>query len=334
MFYVCPKDHSPLQSSQAGWACLTCLNEYPQTPEGIVLLDVVHSSEAHAFDEQQAGREALSAAEIESSIQLARRFLSVAGAKDLGPNKNFLDVGCGKGELTIGLSQITNGAKIFAFDHSSESLRVLMNTGIDLGAQDRLVLSAQDAAALGYQANQFDYIFGNAVLHHILDWQSLVKNLFSFLRPGGGATFAEPFFEGYFMIMVVLKMAIREFRLKHPGEKIQSAGLLDFIIKNIGDRTKYRHDQNFLSTLTDKHLFTIPEMQQAAERLGCRVRFEDFEGPTFYQGFLELMFKAYGIENPSVIASARSIYEELTEYLGAEYGPLFSHFKFVTFIRD
>lgn len=336
MYYVCPNDKHPLQAAPDGaaLACSSCHARYPRTSDGVYLLDVVHSAEALAFDEQQAGKSVLSPAEIECSINLARRFLNVARAGKLGPQSNILDVGCGKGELTIGLAEVAREARIFGFDHSAESMRVLAETGSLLGVRERLELSTQDAAALGYAESSFDMIFGNAVLHHILDWKQLVEQLFALLRPGGRATFAEPFLDAYLMTMVVLKMAVREYRLTKGPTLPNDTGLLDFIVSNIGERTKYRNDLAHLSQLTDKHLFTVSDMLESAERFGCRLHLEDYEDSSFYKVFLDEMIKAYGIQNPQIVSTARSIYAELTDYLGEEYGKIFSHFKFITFERE
>lgn len=180
--YVCPKDDGSLIPASDGLTCTVCGSSYATDAFGLTLLDVVQNPEAHAFDEQHTAYDVMSGAEVESSTRLGRRFLDIVEAKAgrLGrAGMAVLDVGCGKGELTIGLAMDDRlrGSKIYAFDHSILSLQALARTADKLEVRDRIEISQQDIDAMAFPNACFDVVFGNAVLHHFVDWRGFLRGV-------------------------------------------------------------------------------------------------------------------------------------------------------------
>lgn len=291
------------------------------------MLDTVASPQAAAFDEQHESYDAMSEGEIAGSKNLARRFLSFLRVGEMPPEWDILDVGCGKGELTIGLSlhPMLARSRISALDHSLASLQALHRTALRTESATRLSLSVQDIDAMAFPKESFDLICGNAVLHHFPDWKRFVRNAMTLLRPGGAAIFAEPMAIGYIVPALVLGLAQQEARLPQNAEGL---GLAKFILNDIRTRVTKRADLEALSVLIDKHLFTLEEFLDLANELGLTLRQANFEVPEFYSGYVESFFKCYNITNPAVLRCAEEIRHAVYDIVGKEFGTFFPHFKF------
>lgn len=93
---------------------------------------------------------------------------------DPKPGERILDLGCGDGVLTRKLESV--GCTLVGIDPSPEFIGAALALGLDA----RL----QDATEMGFDA-EFDAVFTNAVLHWIKDADSVIRNAYRALRPGG-----------------------------------------------------------------------------------------------------------------------------------------------------
>ncbi len=332
--YVCPEDKSLLESKATNLYSPSSKRSYPITKDGIALLDIVKSDQAEAFDEVHRTYNHMNTDEVEASSRLASKFLSLLPDLSRVPN-NILDVACGKGELTIGLrlSEDLIGTEIYAFDHSVESLRALARTAEHLGIRERINISSQDADRVAFPSNHFDVIFGNAILHHFLDYQGFLAQCKELLKPGGAMIFAEPFVEGYLIAMAILKFARR---MTSPKKNISSEnlGLFDFIVEDIGYRVRNAEKSDELKDLTDKHLFTLEQFINVAHKLGMRITFEPFEHSEYYKDFMNDILKTYRIIDEDLCKAANDIHDEFLSYVGDKYARLFCHFRLIRFEND
>jgi ubiquinone/menaquinone biosynthesis C-methylase UbiE len=106
-------------------------------------------------------------------------------------NKNIhlLDYGCGTGWTTFLFSQKVN--KVSAFDISHTRIKVLRRI-IEYNAISNILPCVANGEQLPYRKEQFDYVFGNAILHH-LDLEPALSEITKVLKQNGKAAFCEPF---------------------------------------------------------------------------------------------------------------------------------------------
>lgn len=104
------------------------------------------------------------------------------------PGINVLDYGCGGGWTAMMLA--TKAAHVEAFDISEGRIAVL-NKYIAYNNIGNLTARVADGEKLPYASASFDYVFGNAILHH-LRLDECLSEIARVLKPGGRAAFCEP----------------------------------------------------------------------------------------------------------------------------------------------
>jgi len=333
--YICPTDRSPLTARRGEHFCAKCNKRFRQDELGIVCLDLIRSPEAVAFDERAIDQDCLAEAEIESSRRLADRFVQLAFGSNPPRFPAILDVACGRGELAIGLllNERVKRGDILALDHSIASLKVLARTAKKIGVDAKLRVSQQDVRALCFSPGAFDAVFGNAVLHHFLDYEEFLGSVRDLLKPGGVAVFAEPFAEGYLLAMMLFKIATRLTGISAGGEESAEMGLYKFIVENIGQRIRNARNPVVLQQLTEKHVFSVSRLLELSNRLGFSISLFDYAEPSYYDGFIDDILNTYRISQPEMVRVSRQLYSELREYVGNEFTELFSHFRFMRLER-
>lgn len=106
-------------------------------------------------------------------------------------DKTILNPGCGAGEEAVYLAG--KGAHVFAFDLSSGMLDMAKRLASKFKLQKKIEFKKMNAEKLELEKESFDYIFANAVLHHI-DLESSIPEFYRVLKKGGKAVFIEPLF--------------------------------------------------------------------------------------------------------------------------------------------
>jgi ubiquinone/menaquinone biosynthesis C-methylase UbiE len=318
--YTCPLHQAALTRNGDLARCEACAQPY-LIEDDIWILDVIRRPERTAFDEQVEANRL-------PDPSKAERHLEHAGI-DVLEGASILDIGCGLGDLTYGLatSSSVRNCDIYAFDHSIASVR--RAAGL-VGAQheNRVHFSTQDAGCLCFPNASFDFITGAAFLHHILDYQGLLREVLRLLRPGGRAVLSEPFLEGYFWVCFLLQRAVRDLGL--TSLKKPEFGLCQFILENIAYRVRNAGKPALLDGLTDKHFFTVEGLVKIGLDLGFReVRFADYAEPGFYENWMAHFLDVYRVTHTHLRERAIQFYSELREYAGPALPGLVSHFKFI-----
>jgi len=90
------------------------------------------------------------------------------------PGERILDLGCGDGQLTAKIA--ASGAHVIGVDASPAMLEAARGRGIDA--------RVCNAEALPF-AQEFHAVFSNAVLHWVVDHDSMMTGVRRALRPGG-----------------------------------------------------------------------------------------------------------------------------------------------------
>jgi SAM-dependent methyltransferase len=99
-----------------------------------------------------------------------------------------LESGCAHGGNAIALSHIAK--RVEGIDISQAAIDA-GNREIRRRAIGNVALSAQNAEAMDFPDNTFDFIFGSGILHH-LDYDKAMTELRRVLKPGGVVLFTEP----------------------------------------------------------------------------------------------------------------------------------------------
>jgi len=104
-------------------------------------------------------------------------------------DKKVLDCGCGDGDNAIFLAK--KGARVVAIDISQEGVNLTRAKAKINGVDDRVEVRQMSAEETNFSDNEFDYVLGNAILHH-LDIDRAKKEVYRILKDGGCAIFREP----------------------------------------------------------------------------------------------------------------------------------------------
>jgi 2-polyprenyl-3-methyl-5-hydroxy-6-metoxy-1,4-benzoquinol methylase len=151
--------------------------------------------------------------------------------------KKVLDVGCGDGTNSVLLARL--GADVTGIDISPKLIEIARSRAeINQVVEScRFVCSPLETADL--QADSFDLIWGDAVLHHLIpELPALLDRLTHFARPGALMIFAEP---------VNFNRTLRRIRFmipvktEHtPGERPLEFGEIEILRRHLPD-LRIRH---------------------------------------------------------------------------------------------
>jgi SAM-dependent methyltransferase len=122
---------------------------------------------------------------FESPTAIENRF-ALRSMGDL-KGKKMLDLGCGAGETAVYFA--LQGADVWACDIAEELLAVAGRLAEKFDVT--IKRSVASSGTLPYPDGNFDYVFGNGVLHHV-ELSSTAAEIRRVLKPGGKAFFVEP----------------------------------------------------------------------------------------------------------------------------------------------
>jgi len=122
--------------------------------------------------------------------------------------KKVLDVGCGDGINAMTFALL--GAQVTGIDISPGAIEVAKRRAEINGVTDRVRFVVSPLETAAFQEGEFDVIWGDAILHHLLaDLDGVMKKITSWAKPGGTIILGEP---------VNLSNAVRKFRQALPIE--------------------------------------------------------------------------------------------------------------------
>ncbi len=118
-------------------------------------------------------------------VRIARRIRLLKEAACLDSAKTVLELGCGTGVVSRGLSGFCR--ELVATEISEE----LLSDAIAGPKKPNLHYLRCDAHKICFRDGAFDCVVGNSILHHLDMWEAL-REVRRILRPGGRMAFAEP----------------------------------------------------------------------------------------------------------------------------------------------
>lgn len=136
------------------------------------------------------------------SVQLRGKIEALLSAANIRPRTSamVLDVGTGSGSTIPPILEVFPDSRVVATDLSLHFLEILLKRI----RSDRLCALQESAEDLDFHAESFDYVLGNAVLHHLFQPDTALDRVGEVLKPGGAALFFEPCENG----KVLCKLAV------------------------------------------------------------------------------------------------------------------------------
>jgi len=179
---------------------------------------------------------------------------------------DVLELGAGTGQLTWNLSHRFPFKHVHATDISREFLQVTADL---IGPAENTCYYVCDANRLPFKAGSFDVIVGNSVLHHFLDYEHIIQQLHTLLRPGGHAIFFEPVLQGKVMVAFLANLILRtERNTGLAGLTEEDLHKLQHFIQHLTKSKRIGDDREKLASMEDKYIFDIHDMRELGERCG------------------------------------------------------------------
>lgn len=116
--------------------------------------------------------------------------------------RDFLDIGCGTGDVAIAVLRKTPSARVTGIDVSGDMLALARTKTQAAGLADRIVYQQADATTLPFADASFDGIISAFCIRNIVDHSAALAEMRRVLRPGGTVAILElaaprnPFLKG------------------------------------------------------------------------------------------------------------------------------------------
>jgi ubiquinone/menaquinone biosynthesis C-methylase UbiE len=95
----------------------------------------------------------------------------------------LLEVGCGRGEFALWLARTMPTLTITAVDFSESAIAIARSNAVEVGTSVRFL--QDDAQALGFAPDTFDYVVSCECMEHVLDPPKMAMEIARVLKPGG-----------------------------------------------------------------------------------------------------------------------------------------------------
>lgn len=184
-----------------------------------------------------------------SARRMERRAERVA--RFLSSQDRVLELGCGSGELTAGLS-LYEFKSLRAIDLSEKLLAQARQRVRD----PRVIFEQVDVHEMK-DLGTYQAIVGNGILHH-LNLPEVLPRLFSFLEPGGKLLFWEPNLYNPYVYFIFRNPLLRKWALLEPSEMAFSRPFIRSLLQNNGFEVRVEY-RDFLLPNTPKAFVPLVE---------------------------------------------------------------------------
>ena len=155
-----------------------------------------------------------------------------------------------------------------------------------------------DANERIFRSEAFDLVVGRSVLHHLLDYDVMLKACHEVLKPNGAVVLFEPVLEGKTIVNLLMALMLR-FDVR-SNEGVFSRSERQALLAQIGHQRKPKGDlptREQLATFEDKYIFEIEQLRAVGRAAG----FSDVEfrnngelDPTYW-GYLANICQSIGL---------------------------------------
>jgi len=184
---------------------------------------------------------------------------------DLG---DVVEIGAGTGGFTAGFLHGVNTRSVVLTDISPKMLKACKERLDREGLLDkhRVTFATYSGVEDCFQGNAFDFCVGSFVVHHILDHEVFLRDVFRLLKPGGTAIFLEPGAKFHAALLQATADAIGYLLMKTGfSEQLQRA--LNWVAEN---RYNLAHagQLDLLARREDKHQLDPEQLEEMCTRAG------------------------------------------------------------------
>jgi arsenite methyltransferase len=115
----------------------------------------------------------------------------------LSGNENVLDIGCGKGLLTVGIAKKLNSGRVVGLDHWKGTFeynytREMAENNVAIeGVSNKVEIVNGDAKKLPFETGKFDIITSSLAMHHVGDGNQAFREMQRVLKPSGTIAIAD-----------------------------------------------------------------------------------------------------------------------------------------------
>jgi ubiquinone/menaquinone biosynthesis C-methylase UbiE len=122
-----------------------------------------------------------------TDLQTALSDWSLKRPVQRAPNRplHVLDLGAGTAQIPIELARRVPNVHITAVDAAASMLALANKNIADAGLADRITPTCADAKQLPFDAQEFDIVISNSILHHIPDPQQVIAETIRVTALGG-----------------------------------------------------------------------------------------------------------------------------------------------------
>lgn len=191
-----------------------------------------------------------------------RRFLG-----DLLPERvsSYLEIGAGTGLFTLAYLSDSPPDHALVTDISPKMLEACRQRLHSRRVEEKTEVSYAlwDGTSRCFADGAFDLVAGFSVLHHILDFESVLKLAYSALGKDGRAIFLEPSLAFHHALVSLVANVVSTIPPDEPEWSPECSAVVGSWISEIYLNMKYRGDGLALERREDKHIFDEATLQQA-----------------------------------------------------------------------
>ena len=121
---------------------------------------------------------------IQSLLRRTARTNAAHLLPHLEPGMRVLDVGCGPGNITVGLAEAVGHGTVYGIDKAQSQVELAQAVAATLETENA-VFQVGDATALSFEDGFFDAVHFHDALMHIPDTQTVLSEAMRVLKPGG-----------------------------------------------------------------------------------------------------------------------------------------------------
>lgn len=205
----------------------------------------------------------------DEEVSLIENFLAEV---ELNETMAILDVGCGTGNYTNLMKQLTKG-KVYGLDSSVGMLERAKNKN------EEITFVLGNALEIPFSSRMFDFVYMTDVIHHIKDIKQMFTELFRILKPNGKIcimTQSHRQIDLRYMSEFFPQTAVVD-KNRYPDigeiiDKATKANLLFMKTQIVNEGIECKLDQKFLELVKKKgysmlHLLDVFEYEKGLEKV-------------------------------------------------------------------
>ncbi len=165
------------------------------------------------------------------SVRFERRCDRMLQHMIITPDTKVLELGCGIGELSHLVASKTQ-ARVTGSDLNTDFISEA-NAKYHLKNLEFKTIELGSSNAFDEKENQYDYIIGNGILHHVYrELPAVLAQLRCSLRPGGKIIFWEPNIFNPYIFLIFKLSPLRQWAKLEPTEMAFSGGYIQQKLKD------------------------------------------------------------------------------------------------------